>query len=219
MRSFFWETEHNPFDLADEDLPASYEELFGFAEDMTLSLAEESGVQDTSAVSVKSSAVFSGDFVIRYTSVSMEQKEFKVTSDMKTTANLLTTPHTVEFDDGTYQGFRVVSLMLEVAEAGQESSDEDHTLVFYVDEIVSGNFYLNVKMELSGGNRFAEDLYYIKNVNDESGTWKTYSDVSLHLRTIYDQAEAPLRCLCGKANGRSCKRRQQQGTHPGTDGR
>lgn len=175
---FFWETEHNPFDLADEDLPASYEELFGFAEDMTLSLAEESGVQDTSAVSVKSSAVFSGDFVIRYTSVSMEQKEFKVTSDMKTTANLLTTPHTVEFDDGTYRGFRVVSLMLEVAEAGQESSDEDHTLVFYVDEIVSGNFYLNVKMELSGGNRFAEDLYYIKNVNDESGTWKTYSDAA-----------------------------------------
>lgn len=169
-------TERNPFDLADEDMPASYEELFGFDEDMVLSLAEEDEAEDTDTVAVKSSAVFPDDFVIRYTSVSMEQKEFQVTSDMKKTANLLTTPHTVDFEDGTYRGFRVVSLMLEVAEAGQDDSDEEHTLVFYVDEIVSGNFYINVKMEMSGGNRFTEGLYYTKDVNDESGTWRAYSD-------------------------------------------
>ncbi len=172
------ETEKNPFGLADEDLPASYEELFGFEEDMALSLADESEAEDTSTVSVKSNVVTSGDFVIRYTSVSMEQKEFTVTSDMKTTVNLLTTPHTVAFEDGTYQGFRVVSLMFEVTEAGQDDSDEEHTLVFYADEIISGSCYVNVRMELGGGNRFAEGLYYTKDVNDESGTWTAYSDAT-----------------------------------------
>ncbi len=162
--------ERNPFGLEDEDLPASYEELFGASADLDennlLSLALEADQEETPEVSVRSNAVSSGDFVIQYTSVAMKQKEFKVTSDMQRTVNLLTTPYSVELEDGTYHGFRVVSLMLEITQ-------DDETLTFYADKIVSGNFYINVRMELSGGKRFAEGLWYTDDVDDESGTWNS----------------------------------------------
>ena len=157
--------EGNPFNLADEDMPASYEDLFGDMENVSIMTADaDSGSDDSAYVTYDSKGQASGNLVFKYTSVSNKEKTFTVTKDMKATVDLLTLPNTQEFDGVKYYGFSILSLAIEVTKGNS-------TLVFFANDFVGDNFYVNAYMELNSGDKFTDTIYYNSEPFSEKSSW------------------------------------------------
>ena len=158
----------NPFGLSDENMPADYSQLFG--ESMLMTAADDdSSETDAPDISVSVAPVTQkGNYVIKYTTVAGNQRNFTITPEMKAEVMVLTQQTNEAFDDGTYYGFQVLSVAFAVTPEGAEEP-----LVFYADEIVSG-FSAVAKMTISGDYLFVSDTLYSKQ-KDDAKNWDPYN--------------------------------------------
>ena len=176
------ENASNPFGLADEDLPSEREDLWEklaeeYGEYDLISLTAEDGSDSDNSsgpdiVVNEDDAYFTDSFTITYTTVSDQQKNFTITSDMGPDINLLYVRY-VDSESG-YYGFKVLSISIDV-----QDKKSGKMLTFYADDITGGNFRVVERMMLSNGDLLTGALQYCADTDAEDAEWSTYTDATL----------------------------------------